>query len=245
MDVAGCVGRAYHVFGTEDDASGVDAGVDEEGRDAGHPFAVDDCPVDWSCAPVLRQQGGVEVECPLLRHLPDRFRQHPEADDNEDVALQGRKGLQELRILQLLGLEDGEAFLHGEALHGAFRDLQAAAARLVRHRDHSDDFVFSVEEGLERGNGELRSAHVDYPGLPEEGQDLALDFPPELRGGLVAEYGFFTDGAPGEEYTDGQKDHRGNEGADEGAGRAVVGQLRPRDVDHPVEDEEQSRDYGG
>ena len=68
VDVSGCVGRTYLVFLAEDDLARVYVLVQHKRGHAGEFLSVDDGPVDRSCASVLRQQGGVQVERTQLRH---------------------------------------------------------------------------------------------------------------------------------------------------------------------------------
>ena len=68
MDVAGRVVRFDSAVLSEHDSAGVNVLVDHEGRHSGESLAIDDSPVDRSCAPVLGQEGRMEVESAELRH---------------------------------------------------------------------------------------------------------------------------------------------------------------------------------
>ena len=178
MDVACCVGVLDAAFLTEDDSSGIDVVVNHEGRDSGNLLPVDDRPVDGGGAAVLWQQGSVEVEGAELWHGPDLLRKHPEGHDDEDIGLPGAQCFQELRILQLDWLQDGNTPLDGESLYSALVDLEAASRRLVGDGDHARYLIPLVDQCLEGGDGELRRTHVDYACLLKETDDVGFELAP-------------------------------------------------------------------
>ena len=206
MDIAGGVRGLHPAFLAQEDTACVDHLVDHEGRDTGEVLSVDDGPVDRGRAAVLRQKGGVEVERAHLGHLPDHLRKHPEADDHEEVRFPGRKGFEEGRILELVRLQDGNPVRDGVFLDGALVDLEPASAGLVGHGHDAYHLVAApLGEGVERGHGEFRRAHVDDAGLLEQGHDLAEEFAaPGLEGVQVE--GLLPDGHPGEEHADRYQD---------------------------------------
>ena len=79
--------------------SGIDFVFEEERRDAGLLFAVDDCPVDGSRTAVLRQERSVEVEGAQGWHVPHHFGQHAEGHDDLQVGMKATQFFEELLIL--------------------------------------------------------------------------------------------------------------------------------------------------
>ena len=59
VDIPRGIGIEYPALFPVDDMARVHAVIDHECGDSGDVVSVNDCPVDWGCAPVLRQKGGV------------------------------------------------------------------------------------------------------------------------------------------------------------------------------------------
>ena len=178
MKVSGRVGPGNPAFLPENDASGVNVMVNHECSDTAHVLTVDYRPVDRGGSPVLRQEGGVEIESAELRHCPDLLGKHSECHHHEKVGLEIGQGLQEFRVLEPDRLENRNALLHGELLDCTLIHLQAPSARLVRHGDDAHYIVPAVNEGLQRGDGEFRRAHIYDSCLSECCHESALDFSP-------------------------------------------------------------------
>ena len=205
VDVAGSVRVTDEQVLPKDDSTGVDVLVDHESGRSGPGLSVDDGPVDRSCAPVLRQKGGVEVEGSQFRHCPDLFRKHPEGNHYKDVGLVGFQLFEEVRVLELQRLEDRDALLHGEFLDCAFVDLLSASAWLVSHGDDSGHIVSVLQKCLERCHGEFRSSHVNYSCLLEHCYNFALCFPPPVLDGVEIGHVCVVDCLPGQEKAYGKK----------------------------------------
>ena len=156
--------------------SGIDSVVDEEGGHTADILAVDHGPVDRSGAPVLRQQGCVEVESAQARYFPHFTRQQPEGNHHKEVRFQGLHRLYELRVPELFRLIDRYPAGHGILLHCALVHLQTAPARLVRDRDHGLYLVALLQNGLQRSHRELRRTHIHYARLAEEADNFHFKF---------------------------------------------------------------------
>ena len=169
--------RAYAAFVAHQDAAGVDVLVYHEGGHACELLPVDHGPVDGGRSPVLRQQGGVEIDGAEFRHGPHHLRQHAEGHHHDEVRLPGLERLEELRVLELLGLQQRKSVLHGVMLDCTFVHLQPASARLVGHGDHAHHLVFVAYEIVERCHREFRGAHVYDAHRAEEADNLALEPP--------------------------------------------------------------------
>ena len=89
----------------EENGPRVDMLVQEERSDSCPRLTVDQGPVDGSCAAVGGQQRGMEVERALGRHRPHHARQHPEGHHDEEVRIPLSQSLEELLILERLGLQ--------------------------------------------------------------------------------------------------------------------------------------------
>ena len=142
MDVFGVV-RVGDVDGNAAyDSASVDVVVQEESGDAGLRFAVDDGPVDGSRPTILRQQGCMEVESAVWRHVPDHFREHPKGNDNLQVGIPSPQCLQKFLIAKPLRLQHGQPLLQGILFHSRCckRSLMAAYG-FIGHGDHSDHVV--------------------------------------------------------------------------------------------------------
>ena len=119
--------------------------------------SVDHCPVYRGGASVLRQQGGVEIECAQTWHSPYRFRKHSEGDHYEKVRIPALEGFEEFRIFEGYRLEDRDVVACGIFLYRALMYLESAAAGLVRN-GYDPDYVVSVTyQGIERCDGKFRS----------------------------------------------------------------------------------------
>lgn len=146
----------------ENDASGVDVVVEEEGGDAGFGVAVDYGPIDGGCATVLGQEGGMEVEGAHRGHGPDDFGQHAEGDDYLEVGPEGLELLEEGFVAQAFGLEYGDALAQGVLLYGAGLELVVMAADgLVGHGYDAHHLVALFDKTCERGYGEIGRAHIN------------------------------------------------------------------------------------
>ena len=244
MHLSGRLVRADAVLFAQDDAARVDVLVDHEGRHAGHGLPVDHRPVDGRGAAVLRQQGGVEVDGAELRHGPHLLGQHAEGYDDEEVGLPGLQLLQESGILQLEGLQDGDAVRDGVLLDGAFVHAQAPAARLVGDGHGTDDLETVLDEAVQGRDGEFRRAHIDDARLADQVDHPALELAPLVLQRVGTGQGRVIDGLPGQEGADGQQDGRGDEGAFGTADGTVLGQLGPDGIDDVVEDEEEDGNDG-
>ena len=125
----------------------------------------------------------MEVERAKSRHAPYLFRKHPECHHHKKIRLQGLELGYEFRILQFDRLQNRYPFLQSELLHGALVNLLSTSARLVGDGHHSGDDILIVQECLQGSHGELRSAHIHDPCLPEQPDHLALGLsPPVLQG---------------------------------------------------------------
>lgn len=144
--------------------AGVYLVVQEEGGDARLAVSVDDGPVDGGGSAVLRQQGGVQIECSQARHGPHRLGQHAEGHHYLQVGPQAAQLGQEGFVLQTFGLQNGDAVLQRALLHG--RGLQLALVPpygLVRHGDDPHHIVAFVYQSLQCGHCKVGRAHVYYP----------------------------------------------------------------------------------
>src|SRR3954470_20070079 len=65
-------------------------------------------------------------------------------------------------VLDGLGLHDLQPMFRRTLFDGSWRDLLSAATRTVRLGNYEPYLVSGCDEGIERGNGELRSAAKDY-----------------------------------------------------------------------------------
>ena len=157
----GIVGDGELALG--DDATGVDVVVEEEGGDAGEGLAVDDCPVDWRCAAIVGQQGGVNVECAEARHSPHYLGEHAERDNDLEVGVVAAQLLEEVLVLHLQGLQHGQAVGKGVLLDGRRAQHRSVATDgFVGLRDDSHYVITVLYKSLERANGKLGCSHEHY-----------------------------------------------------------------------------------
>ena len=105
----------------------------------------------------------MQVKGAQTRHLPNLLGQHPEGHHNKHIGIQGAQLLQEIGALQRDGLQQRQVVLHGELLHGALVHLEAAAAWLVGHGDHSGNLVLAFQQRLERAHCKLWRTHINHP----------------------------------------------------------------------------------
>ena len=238
------IGIGNAAFLAEDDTARVNVFVDHEGRHTRHLLPVDDRPVDGGGTAILRQEGGMQVESAQRRHGPDHIGQHPEAHDDKQVGLERLQGFEEGRVTQLLGLQDGQAFLHRVLLDGTFIHLEAASAGLVGHGHHAHHMVFLLQEGVQGGHRKFGGTHINNAGLLEEAHELALDFTPPGANVVGIEQGGVVNGFPGKENADGSQDPGRDKGSDKGGGSPVLGQFGAGNVHHPIQDEEEDGDNG-
>ena len=166
VERAGVVLRKDRQARLREDGSLVDLVVQQEGRHARLPLAVDDRPVDRRGAPVLRQQRGVEVEGSQSRHGPHDLGQHAERDDDTQVGPQRPQRPDELRGLQPFGLQDRKPQLPGGGLHVAFAELPPASGGFVGGGDDAHDVVAPGDQRAERRHGEFGRAHEYDAELP-------------------------------------------------------------------------------
>ena len=193
MHIPGSIVTPYAHILAKDDAARVYILVYHEGSDAGNALAVDNRPVDRSGTAVLRQKGGMQVECAQLGHAPDLLRQHAERHHHEEIRLPFRQRRQELRIFQFHRLKHGQAMLDRIFLDGTFVHFEAASAGFIRHRDHAHHLVAGLDQGIQRSHRELGRAHEHNAFRAEEAGHLALELAPVVQQRIVAEEGGILD----------------------------------------------------
>ena len=172
-----------------DDFAGVNLLAEKEGGEPGLGLAVDDGPVDGRRAAVLGQEGGVKVERAQAGHGPDDLGEHAKGYDYLQIGLPGAQGFQKVFVLQLLGLEQGQAVLLGVLLDGRGLQPVAAPGGLVGHGDDTHHVVTAFDEAAQGLDGKLRRAHVD------DSQVFFLHHISVFFLGLVSDC-FFDRGAP-------------------------------------------------
>ena len=159
------VHRAHVVFRKNrhahlrDDRAFVYFVVEQERRDAGLGFAVDDGPVDRRGPAVLRKQRGVQVECSQPRHGPDHFGKHAERDDDPQIGFQRLHGFDELRRFQLFGLQYRKSQFERGQLNLALMQFLAPSGGFVGRCDHGHDVVAPGDQRPERRYGEFGRTH--------------------------------------------------------------------------------------
>ena len=245
VKVSGRVRGFHPALGTQDDAARVYLLVYHEGGYAGDVLPVNHRPVDGRGPAVLRQQGGVQVEGAQLGHFPYRLGQHAESHHHKQIGLQGGQLAEELRVLELFRLHQGQAFRHRVFLDGALAQLEPAAGGLVRGGYNAHHIETGFPQGLERSHGEFRRSHIYNPSLSEHTNNFTLEFPvPALHQIYVQQAGVL-DGLHRQEASQRAQDKGRYEFSHKGAGLSVVGQPLSDDVNHPVQHEEQHGEDGG
>ena len=162
VEVARIVVGTYGYALLVDDSARVYLVVKEEGGHAALGIAMDDGPVDGRGTAVLRQERGMEVERAQTRHGPNDLGQHAEGYHDLQVGLQGAQFLEESRVFQLLGLEDGDALTDGILLDGRSLQLRVMTANgLIGHSDDTHHIVAAFNEAAKRLNRKVGGAHVN------------------------------------------------------------------------------------
>ena len=104
----------------------------------------------------------MEVERAQTRHGPNDLGQHAEGYHDLQVGLQGAQFLEESRVFQLLGLEDGDALTDGILLDGRSLQLRVMTANgLIGHSDDTHHIVAAFNEAAKRLNRKVGGAHVN------------------------------------------------------------------------------------
>ena len=165
VNVFGTIVDGYGDAFLQDDAPRINLFVKEKRSDARFAIAIDDGPVDGSCAAILRQKCSMEIECAKRRQSPNHLRQHAEGNDYLQVGLQGFQLSEESLVAQLFGLQDRNAFLLCKLLDGTgLQDIVVAANGFVGHRDdanHVETFLYESAKAL---HGKVGRAHEDDTG---------------------------------------------------------------------------------
>ena len=142
-----------------EDGAFVDALVEHEGGDTGKGFAIDDSPVDGCGTPVAGKQGGMQVEGTHRRHAPYALGQHAEGHDNKDVGIPLAKAVEEERVAQFFGLEEGKAVGKGIFFDWRGGEFESAPCGTVGDGDDTYHLVACLADCLKGGNGKVGGAH--------------------------------------------------------------------------------------
>ena len=146
-----------------DDTTGVDVVVEEECGYAGAGLAVDYSPVDWRCATIVGQQGGVNVERAEARHSPHHLGQHAERNNHLQVGVVATQLLKKLLVFHLHGLQHGQIVRQSVLLDGRRAQHRSVATYGFIGLRHNSHYVITVlNKSLERSNGKLGCSHEHY-----------------------------------------------------------------------------------
>ena len=103
-----------------------------------HPglaFTVDDRPVDWASAPILRQQRAVQVEASGLRNVQDGcLQQGTVVERKQDVRFEATDLLHHERVVYIVGSEHRQPVLHAELGDGTKPQRFAGIVPVSEHR---------------------------------------------------------------------------------------------------------------
>ena len=144
-----------------DDLARVYLVLQEKSSDTGLCIAVDDGPVDRRRTAVLGQKGGVQVERAQAGHGPHHLGQHPEGNDHLQVGPPGAELREEGFVLQLLGLQQGQAVCQGVLLDGRLLQPMAASGRFVGHGDDTHYVVAALHQAAQGLHRKVGCAHID------------------------------------------------------------------------------------
>ena len=130
---------------------------------AGYPLPVEDGPVDGGGAPVLGQQGGVDVDAPPGGQGKDLIGEETAIGRHHNqLRVQLLQNGQGGPVPQCLGLIDGDAVDQGPLLHrGGLELIVVPAYRPVRLTEHTRQLMSGPHQPLQRGDCKLRGAHED------------------------------------------------------------------------------------
>ena len=89
----------------QDDATGINIVVEEEGGNTRLLLAINHCPVDRRRTAILRKEGCMHIKCTIFRHRPNHLRQHAESNYHLQVSLIRTQLLHKVRVLHLYRLQ--------------------------------------------------------------------------------------------------------------------------------------------
>ena len=105
----------------------------------------------------------MQIERAQAGHGPHHLRQHPEGNDYLQVGLPGAELREEGLVLQLLGLQQGQAVRQGVLLDGRLLQLVPASGGLVGHGDDAHHVVAALDEAAQGLHRKVGGAHIYDP----------------------------------------------------------------------------------
>ena len=144
----------------QDDATGINIVVEEEGGNTRLLLAINHCPVDRRRTAILRKEGCMYIKCTIFRHRPNHLWQHAESNYHLQVSLIRAQLLYKLRVLHLYRLQNWQTLGKSILLH--LRRLQrilVSAHRFIGLGNHSHHIITTLYQALEGFHRKLRCSH--------------------------------------------------------------------------------------
>ena len=144
-----------------DDLTRINVVVEEKGGDARLGVAINDCPVDGGSTTILRQEGGMEVECTKARHGPNHLGEHAEGYNHLKVCFKSTKLTEELLVTKTFWLQDRNVMAEGKLLDRALlQDIVMTAHWFIWHGDASYDVTTCLKEGAKGFDCKVGRTHI-------------------------------------------------------------------------------------
>ncbi len=156
----GCVLRRYRNFLPQQNVSGIEAGIDSHGGDAGHALAPGNGPLDRRCSAIFGQQRSVQIEISQPRQINHPLRNDAPISDHDDGVRRDSRKLPAkfFVVLDLVRLTELQSQLQCPLLDRRKCKFHAAAFRPVRLRHHQGHRESGFHQLFQSGHGERRCA---------------------------------------------------------------------------------------